>query len=164
MRNAGHSHRIARSATEDRGMLTDIAGFAIWASVSEEVDAKAARQIKAGIFPVRLKPKDWQSGSVNWLLDGEARAATGSRRAERPGPEDGRPGDRQLRPGGEDGRAAVAPADRRAGGEGAAGEDGRVTRVDRTVVVTTVGAGSNLSTLNGLHVGVRTLLSIDAGD
>lgn len=47
---------------------------------------------------MRLKPDDWQSGSVNWLLDGEARVATGSRRAERPGPEDGRPGDRQLRP------------------------------------------------------------------
>ena len=26
-------------------------------------------QIKAGTFPLRLKPEDWQSGSVNWLLD-----------------------------------------------------------------------------------------------
>jgi cytolysin-activating lysine-acyltransferase len=43
--------------------------FAIWASVSEEVDAKTAGQIKEGSFPVRLKPDDWQSGSVNWLLD-----------------------------------------------------------------------------------------------
>lgn len=51
MRNAGQYHRIARSATEDRGMLTAIAGLAIWASVSEEVDAKTARQIKAGTFP-----------------------------------------------------------------------------------------------------------------
>lgn len=71
---------IARPAKEEPGLLTDIAGFAIWASVSEEVDAKIREQIKAGSFPVRLKPEEWQSGSVNWLLDGEARAATGSRR------------------------------------------------------------------------------------
>jgi cytolysin-activating lysine-acyltransferase len=60
---------IARPAKDQPGMLTDIAGFAIWASVSEEVDAKTAGQIKAGTFPVRLKPEDWQSRSVNWLLD-----------------------------------------------------------------------------------------------
>lgn len=60
---------IARPAKEEPGMLTDIAGFAIWASVSEEVPAKIREQIKAGTFPVRLKPDDWQSGSINWLLD-----------------------------------------------------------------------------------------------
>ena len=60
---------IARPAKEEPGMLTDIAGFAIWASVSEEVDAKIREQIKAGSFPVRLKPEEWQSGSINWLLD-----------------------------------------------------------------------------------------------
>ncbi|MGL4236884.1 MAG: hypothetical protein ACRCSW_12490, partial [Tabrizicola sp.] len=38
-------------------------------AVSEDVDAKIREQIKAGTFPVRLKPEDWQSGSVNWLLD-----------------------------------------------------------------------------------------------
>jgi cytolysin-activating lysine-acyltransferase len=72
---------IARPTKEEPGMLTDIAGFAIWASVSEEVDAKIRDQIKAGTFPIRLKPEDWQSGSINWLLDGEAHAAIGSRRA-----------------------------------------------------------------------------------
>ena len=60
---------IAHPAKDQPGMLTDIAGFAIWASVSEEVDAKIREQIKAGTFPVRLKPEDWQSGSINWLLD-----------------------------------------------------------------------------------------------
>lgn len=60
---------IARPAKEEPGMLTDIAGFAIWASVSEEVDLKIRDQIKAGTFPIRLKPEDWQSGQVNWLLD-----------------------------------------------------------------------------------------------
>jgi len=60
---------IARPAKDEPGMLTDVAGFAIWASVSEEVDLKIRDQIKAGSFPVRLKPEDWQSGSINWLLD-----------------------------------------------------------------------------------------------
>lgn len=44
-------------------------GTAIWASVSEEVDAKIKEQIKAGVFPVRLQPNDWASGKINWLLD-----------------------------------------------------------------------------------------------
>ena len=44
-------------------------GIAIWACVSEEVDAKIKEQIKAGVFPVRLQPKDWTSGKINWLLD-----------------------------------------------------------------------------------------------
>jgi cytolysin-activating lysine-acyltransferase len=60
---------IARPAKEEPGLLTDIAGFAIWASVNEEVDTKIREQIKAGVFPIRLKPEDWQSGSINWLLD-----------------------------------------------------------------------------------------------
>jgi cytolysin-activating lysine-acyltransferase len=71
---------IARPAKKEPGMLADIAGFVIWASVSEEVDLKIRDQIKAGTLPIRLKPDDWQSGSVNWLLDGEAHAAIGSRR------------------------------------------------------------------------------------
>jgi cytolysin-activating lysine-acyltransferase len=60
---------IGRPAKEEPGRLTDIAGFAIWASVSEEVDAKIRDQIKAGTFPIRLTPEDWQSGSINSLLD-----------------------------------------------------------------------------------------------
>ncbi|WP_284166133.1 toxin-activating lysine-acyltransferase [Frigidibacter sp. SD6-1] len=60
---------IARPAKEEPGTLSDIAGFAIWASVSEEADAKIRDQIKSATFPIRLKPEDWQSGSINWLLD-----------------------------------------------------------------------------------------------
>jgi hemolysin-activating ACP:hemolysin acyltransferase len=48
---------------------TDMAGFAIWASVSEEVDARIREQIAQGTFPVRLKPQDWSSGEINWLFD-----------------------------------------------------------------------------------------------
>lgn len=43
--------------------------IAIWASVSEEVDAKIVEQTKAGVFPIRLKPSEWNSGSITWLLD-----------------------------------------------------------------------------------------------
>ncbi|EFL88193.1 toxin-activating lysine-acyltransferase [Ahrensia sp. R2A130] len=47
----------------------DMVGFAIWASVSDEVDAKIREQIEAGTFPVRLSGEEWVSGENNWLLD-----------------------------------------------------------------------------------------------
>lgn len=59
---------VAHSAQSDPE-LSDIAGVAIWASVSEEVDSAIREQIGAGTFPVRLKPEDWTSGSINWLFD-----------------------------------------------------------------------------------------------
>ena len=46
-----------------------IAGIAIWATVSDAVDAKISEQIKAGAFPVRLGADDWVSGNNVWLLD-----------------------------------------------------------------------------------------------
>jgi hypothetical protein len=33
------------------------------------VDRRIREQIKAGTFPVRLKPEDWTSGKINWLLE-----------------------------------------------------------------------------------------------
>ena len=60
---------IAYAGDKERGPLTEIAGVAIWASVSEEVDAEIRQQIKAGVFPVRLKAEAWNSGSINWLMD-----------------------------------------------------------------------------------------------
>ncbi len=53
----------------DAGPMSDIAGLAVWASVSEEVDATIREQIRAGVFPLRLKPEEWTSGSINWLID-----------------------------------------------------------------------------------------------
>jgi hemolysin-activating ACP:hemolysin acyltransferase len=44
-------------------------GVAIWASVSEAVDARIREQVKEGAFPVRLGPDDWASGEKLWLLD-----------------------------------------------------------------------------------------------
>ena len=46
-----------------------IIGIAIWAKVSPEVDTKIREQIKAKVFPIRLKAEDWTSGDIVWLLD-----------------------------------------------------------------------------------------------
>ena len=59
---------IARTATGE-GRPEETAGIAIWASVSPEVDAGIREQIKAGVFPIRLKAEDWASGETPWLLD-----------------------------------------------------------------------------------------------
>jgi len=64
--------RIAMAATpakDDAASLDPLAGIAIWASVSEAVDAKIREQIKSGTFPVRLKADEWVSGDINWLID-----------------------------------------------------------------------------------------------
>jgi hypothetical protein len=45
------------------GALDSVAGIAIWASVSTEVDARIRAQVKARVLPVKLKPEDWTSGS-----------------------------------------------------------------------------------------------------
>ena len=60
---------IAYPAQTERSPVSDISGLAIWASVSDEVDAKIREQVKAGVFPIRLKPEEWTSGDNNWLLD-----------------------------------------------------------------------------------------------
>jgi cytolysin-activating lysine-acyltransferase len=44
-------------------------GIAIWAKVSPEVDAKIREQIGSKVFPIRLRPADWASGEIAWLLD-----------------------------------------------------------------------------------------------
>ncbi|MCG7495031.1 toxin-activating lysine-acyltransferase [Thalassobius sp. Cn5-15] len=56
---------IAYPVDKERGDLADITGLAIWASVSEEVDAK----IRNGVWPLRLKAEDWTSGEISWLID-----------------------------------------------------------------------------------------------
>ena len=35
----------------------------------EEVDTKIREQIRSGVFPIRLKADEWNSGEINWLLD-----------------------------------------------------------------------------------------------
>jgi cytolysin-activating lysine-acyltransferase len=60
---------MAYPGNQDDNSLADVAGMAIWASVSVDADARIRDQIRAGTFPVRLKPEDWNSGDINWLLD-----------------------------------------------------------------------------------------------
>ena len=52
------------------GSLTNpLIGIALWANVSEEVDAKIREQAAAEIFPVKLTAEEWTSGDIVWLLD-----------------------------------------------------------------------------------------------
>jgi hemolysin-activating ACP:hemolysin acyltransferase len=60
---------IAYPGDKESAAGADIVGLAIWASVSEEVDVAIRDQIRSGTFPLRLKPDDWTSGSINWLID-----------------------------------------------------------------------------------------------
>jgi cytolysin-activating lysine-acyltransferase len=60
---------LAYPGNKDEKDFDDISGVAIWASVSEEVDARIRDQIRAGTFPIRMKAEDWNSGTINWLLD-----------------------------------------------------------------------------------------------
>lgn len=73
------NHLVLEPLTRDRIAMAygrntdagapDMAGMAIWASVSEEVDLKIREQIKSGVFPIRLSHSEWVSGDINWLLD-----------------------------------------------------------------------------------------------
>lgn len=60
---------FAYPSKADQDLAPDMSGFAIWANVSKEVDARIREQIATGTFPVRLKNEDWNSGDINWLLD-----------------------------------------------------------------------------------------------
>jgi cytolysin-activating lysine-acyltransferase len=44
-------------------------GVTLWAKVSREVELKIKQQIAANVFPVKLKPEDWTSGDIVWLMD-----------------------------------------------------------------------------------------------
>ena len=69
LRNRMAFAHAGRKEDAEQDAVQDIAGMAIWASVSEDVDARIREQIRAGVFPVRLRPQDWTSGEINWLLD-----------------------------------------------------------------------------------------------
>ena len=66
---AADRDRVALASKGDAEDADALAGVVIWASVSEEVDAKIREQIKAGVFPIRLAAADWTSGGTHWLLD-----------------------------------------------------------------------------------------------
>lgn len=41
-------------------------GLALWARVSKDVDEKISKKIDA---PIKLRPDEWNSGEINWLVD-----------------------------------------------------------------------------------------------
>ncbi len=53
----------------DNAAATDVAGVAIWASLSEEAEGRLRDQIRGNAWPVRLRAEDWTSGSNAWLID-----------------------------------------------------------------------------------------------
>ncbi len=61
-------HYIARNISHIDSNV-GLAGIAIWASVSDEVDAKIREQVRSGVFPIRMAHEDWVSGDTLWLLD-----------------------------------------------------------------------------------------------
>ena len=61
--------RIAIARAGGEGKVEETAGIAIWASVSDVVNAKIREQIQARVVPIRLKAEDWTSGETTWLLD-----------------------------------------------------------------------------------------------
>ena len=60
---------IALPRAGDEPDPTALAGIAFWASVDEATDGKIREQIRNGVFPVRLQPREWNNGAINWLLD-----------------------------------------------------------------------------------------------
>ena len=61
---------VARvSRDKDAANTAAVAGFVVWASVSESVSTKISEQIKAGVFPIHLSSAEWTSGDDIWLLD-----------------------------------------------------------------------------------------------
>ena len=60
---------IAYTAGSDAKVTDDLTGVAIWASVTPEVEAKIRGQVKARVWPVRLKAEEWNGGDITWLID-----------------------------------------------------------------------------------------------
>ena len=59
---------IAERAGENAA-ASDIAGVAIWASLSDEAEGRLMDQVRGGNWPLKLRSEDWNSGSNNWLID-----------------------------------------------------------------------------------------------
>jgi hemolysin-activating ACP:hemolysin acyltransferase len=59
----------SETATTGDDAMANLAGIAFWATVSPEVDARIREQVKTGAFPIKMKPDDWNSGDIVWLLD-----------------------------------------------------------------------------------------------
>lgn len=56
---------LAEARAKEGGIPAPV-GIALWARVSEEVDAKLSSGLDR---PVRLRPDEWTSGDIFWLID-----------------------------------------------------------------------------------------------
>jgi hemolysin-activating ACP:hemolysin acyltransferase len=56
---------VAEAAPKDGGARFPVA-VALWASVSVEVDQRLSENLTA---PIRLRPDEWKSGNILWLVD-----------------------------------------------------------------------------------------------
>lgn len=56
---------VAEANMKEQGISVPV-GMAVWASVSDEVDAKLSGQLDRA---VRLRPDEWRSGEHLWLID-----------------------------------------------------------------------------------------------
>ncbi|NJL70542.1 MAG: toxin-activating lysine-acyltransferase [Candidatus Competibacteraceae bacterium] len=64
-----HNQFALVNGTVKGGDEPHLVGGVIWARVSPEVDKAIRDQIQAAVFPIRLKPNEWRSGDIVWLLD-----------------------------------------------------------------------------------------------
>ena len=62
---------VAEAKSKDNGASVPVA-VALWASVSPEVDQRLTENLNT---PIRLRPDEWRSGEILWLID-----AVGDRR------------------------------------------------------------------------------------
>jgi hemolysin-activating ACP:hemolysin acyltransferase len=65
---------VANARLQQNGATVPVA-IALWASVSAEVDKKLSENLH---LPIRLRPDEWRSGDVLWLIDavGDSRAVS----------------------------------------------------------------------------------------
>jgi hemolysin-activating ACP:hemolysin acyltransferase len=56
---------VAEAKSKENGVSIPVA-VALWASVSPEVDRRLSENLAA---PVRLRPDEWRSGDILWLVD-----------------------------------------------------------------------------------------------
>ena len=66
--------RVAEGTSQEAGFVAPVAAV-LWASVSADVDQRLSQAIEQ---PIKLKPEEWSSGSIVWIVEavGEQRAVT----------------------------------------------------------------------------------------
>ena len=56
---------LAEARSKETGLTAPI-GIALWARVSKEVDERLSTDLSQ---PIRLRPDEWNSGDILWLID-----------------------------------------------------------------------------------------------